>query len=98
MGRNTGLHEEDDGRVIADMSGIDRPPLLIPDASALKRVREHDNDPDRPGSFNAAGGPEVLDKEGRRAMMGGAISAMLLAGGIIFAAFAIVILIIGHLL
>ncbi len=47
--------------------------------------------------MNIARGPEHIDNEGRRAMIGGALSAMLLAGGIIFAAFALVILIIGHM-
>ena len=42
-------------------------------------------------------GPEYLDKEGRRAMIGGALSAMLLVGGLLAAGFAVAILIIGHL-
>ena len=50
-----------------------------------------------PQAKSCSSGPEYLDKEGRRAMIGGALSAFLLVGGLLAAAFAAVILIIGHL-
>ena len=97
MDQKKRLPDGDDGRVIADMSGIERQPLLIPDISNIRKTKEDGEGPDRMDTVNNARGPEHIDNEGRRAMIGGALSAMLLAGGIIFAAFALVILIIGHL-
>lgn len=91
-------YKDDDGRVIADMSGVERQPLFIPDASAIRRAKEDKKDVPMPVSKAGTQSPEYIDKEGRRAMIGGALSAMLLVGGILFAAFAAVILIIGHLL
>ena len=97
MNRTGKLPDGDDGRVIADMSGIERQPLLVPDFSNIRKAKENGEGPERMDSVNIARGPEHIDNEGRRAMIGGALSAMLLAGGIIFAAFALVILIIGHM-
>lgn len=88
---------EDDGRTVADMSGIEHQPLLMPSASSIRKLKEG-GEPEVPGRAEFQQGPEYLDKEGRRAMIGGALSAMLLVGGLLFAAFAAVILIIGHLL
>ncbi len=92
------MYDDDDGRTIADMSGIEQTPLLMPSASSIKRLKEGGSEPETPGRARQPHGPEQLDKEGRRAMIGGAMSAMLLVGGIVFALFAAVILIIGHLL
>ena len=79
------------------MSGIERQPVLFPSAESIKRAKENRHESaEQQGSAYSAG-PEYLDKEGRRAMIGGAISAMLLVGGIIAAAFAVIILIIGHM-
>jgi len=92
-------YEEDDGRTIADMSGIEPQPMLMPSASSIKKLREGRDEPDVPGrtAQKYDYGPEQLDREGRRAAIGGAISAWLLIGGLVFAAFAVVILVIGHL-
>ena len=89
--------DEDDGRVIADMSGVERQPVLMPDAGSIRRVKEGRADFAETPAKSDQSGPEYLDKEGRRAMIGGALSAMLLVGGVLAAAFAVVILIIGHL-
>ena len=91
------LFDDDDGRVVADMSGVERQPMLFPDPESIRRVKEKRSDFAEPVEKQFSTGPEYLDKEGRRAMIGGALSAMLLVGGVIFAAFAAVILIIGHL-
>ena len=90
-------YEDDEERVIADMSGIERQPILFPSAESIRRVREDRADFAEPAAKSHSTGPEYLDKEGRRAMIGGAVSAMLLVGGLLAAAFAAVILIIGHL-
>ena len=89
--------EDDEERVIADMSGIERQPVLFPSADSIRRVKENRADFSEPPEKSHSHGPEYLDKEGRRAMIGGAVSAMLLVGGLLAAAFAVMILIIGHL-
>ena len=91
------LYDDDDGRVIADMSGIEKQPLVFPDAESVRRVKENRADFSEPPAKTFSQGPEYLDKEGRRAMIGGALSAMLLVGGLLAAGFAAVILILGHL-
>ena len=90
-------YEEDDGRVIADMSGIEKQPLFFPSADSIKRVKENRSDFAEPPVKSVSSGPENLDNEGRQAMIAGALSAMLLVGGLLAAAFAAIILIIGHL-
>ena len=89
--------EDDEERVIADMSGVERQPVLFPSADSIRRVKESRSDFSEPPAKSYSQGPEYIDKEGRRAMIGGAISAMLLVGGLLAAGFAAVILIIGHL-
>ena len=91
------LYDDDDGRVIADMSGIKKQPLVFPDADSIRRIKENRADFAEPPVKTYSQGPEFLDKEGRRAMIGGALSAMLLVGGLLAAAFAVAILVIGHL-
>ena len=94
---NNKRFEEDEERVIADMSGVERQPVLFPSADSIRRVRENRADFSEPPAGSYSQGPEFLDKEGRRAMIGGAVSAMLLVGGLLAAGFALVILLIGHL-
>ena len=91
------IYDDDDGRVIADMSGIEKQPVIFPDAESIKRVKENRAEFSEPPAKSYSHGPEYLDKEGRRAMIGGAMSAMLLIGGLLAAGFAAVILILGHL-
>ena len=91
------IYDDDDGRVIADMSGIKKQPMVFPDAESIRRVKENRADFAEPPAKSYSKGPEYLDKEGRRAMIGGALSAMLLVGGLLAAGFAVVILILGHL-
>ena len=94
---NKKIYDDDDGRVIADMSGVEKQPLVFPDAQSIRRVKENRADFTEPPVKSYSQGPEYLDKEGRRAMIGGALSAMLLIGGLLAAGFAVVILILGHL-
>ena len=90
-------YDDDDGRVVADMSGVERQPVFMPSAESINRAREKRADFAEHVESKFSRGPEYLDKEGRRAMIGGALSALLLVGGVLAAAFAAVILIIGHL-
>ena len=68
--------EDDDGRTIVDMSEVDPMPMLLP------RFRRRK---DEPTSENQ------MSKEDRRAVMLGAIGAVLLIGGVFIVAGAIVI-------
>ena len=80
-------YDDDDGRTIADMSGLERQPILLP--RLPKRKKE-----------NAAATPEdagaqqpelQLTAEERRSYMAGAVGAGLLIAGIFIAAAAIII-------
>lgn len=75
---------EDDGRVIADMSGLERQPLFFPRAERKPR-----------GETQPAETPETPAEEwsraDRRALVTGALGATMLIGGIFIAAGALVI-------
>lgn len=78
-------YDDDDGRVIADMSDLQRQPMLLPHLPKRKKFAE----PEQPSDGDQ---PEIpLTKEERRAYLGGAISASLLLAGVFIAAAAIVI-------
>ena len=94
---NERQYDDDDGRVIADMSGVERQPMFVPDAESIGKLKEKREDLSAPRESKYSTGPEYLDKEGRRAMIGGVMSALLLVGGVLAVGFAVVILIIGHL-
>ena len=59
---------EDDGRTIADMSGVSRPPLLIPRIPALEKKRGE------PGK-----GPELSPSEEKSVVLGALVAALLIA-------------------
>ena len=85
--------EEDDGRVIADMSSIERTPLLAPRIGSFhdsgKEKREERKEESRQDT--------VMDREERGAFIRGAVSAGLVVGGTIAAAFARLIILINVL-
>ncbi len=70
-------YDDDDGRVIADMSDLDRQPMLLP---RFRRKRE-DPEPDA----------QQMSREDRMVIIKSAIGASLLIGGIFIAAGALVI-------
>lgn len=70
-------YDDDDGRVIADMSDLDRQPMLLP---RFCRKKE-EPDPDS----------QQMSKEDRMVIIKSAIGASLLIGGIFIAAGALVI-------
>ena len=88
---------EDDGRTIADMSGIERQPLLLPNLKGFKKRREEqktdsqENDPSDNNFRKYYGIPE--NKETRKAYLGGAIGATLLIALIYLGAFALLVVI-----
>ena len=71
------VYDDDDGRVIADMSDVDPMPLLMP------RFKKGEQ-PDSPTA-------QQFSKEDRRAVLLGSMGAALLIGAIFVAAAAIVI-------
>ena len=75
---------DDDGRTVADMSGLERQPVLLP---RLPRRKKENAVPEQPDAQ-----PELqLTPEERRSYVGGAIGAGLLLAGIFIAAGAVVI-------
>ena len=90
------FHEqEDDGYVVADMSGIEQTPLLIPRPGAA-RARRRETFPENAESSGREEPLPQLDRGERNAMIRGAVSAFLLVGGVIAAAFALLIFLIGQ--
>ena len=83
---------EDDGRTVADMSGIEPQPMLIP--RIRKRADRADfREPDAPKAndrpWDTSG---ELSREERNAAIGGALKAGLLIGGVFLIAGALAIL------
>ena len=71
------VYDDDDGRVVADMSGVEHQPLLIP------RFRRKD-EPE-------AQSEQSMSREDRNVILRSAIGASLLIGGVFIAAGALVI-------
>ena len=82
-------YQDDDGRTIADMSGIEPSPRLFP---RLPKKEQRSQAPqsagDRPGEWK-----EQFTQEQRRAAMGGALKAAMLIAGVFIAAGAVAILV-----
>lgn len=90
--------EEDDVRVVADMSEVSRTPLLIPRLDEVRRRRDVGPSEDQPSSAPSYQSSLDLDKEERRALISGAVSAGLLVAGCMAVGFAALILFILHVL
>lgn len=82
-------YDDDDGRTIADMSGVDHPAAFFPkipgDSDVSKKKPESCRDDERPWEDNS------LSKEERRAYILGALGAALLIAAIFIAVFGILI-------
>ena len=77
-------YDDDDGRTIADMSGVGQTPVLLPRLPKRKKNAEPEQ---------SAPQPELqLTDEERRSYIGGALGAAMLIAGIFIAVGAIVIL------
>ena len=92
MRKNRRTYDDDDGRTIADMSGIESQPLLVP--RIRKRTDRADfREPDAPEAndrpWDTSG---ELSREERNAAIGGALKAGLLIGGVFLIAGALAIL------
>ena len=83
-------YQDDDGRTIADMSGVEPSPMLFPRFPGRKK--EQSRGPETPAQDRPwETAPQYTDKE-RRAAMGGALKAAMLLAGVFIAAGALVIL------
>ncbi len=93
MAREKKTYDDDDGRTIADMSGVTRRNLLgirLPESAAVK-APETESPSDRPWDTSGQ-----LSREERRSFILGTISAGLLIGAPFAIVFAIFIYLIGH--
>lgn len=76
-------YDDDDGRTIVDMSGLERRPLIIPGPlGARGRSRRE----------NKEGEKVTYSREERRAAMSGALAAGLMIAGAIIAGLALIII------
>ena len=96
-------YQDDDGRVVADMSGIERQPVLIPRFENLrgeKAKRPDFEDPEAKEAGRSKAPYEetvAVSKEERNAMIKGGIAAGLLIVCVIAAGFAALIFLLGHM-
>ena len=80
MRRNERIYEDDDGRTVADMSGIEPQPMLIP-RIYKRRDRADFREPDAPDANDRPRDTSgELNREERNAAIGGALKAGLLIG------------------
>ena len=93
MSRRYQEYDDDDGRIVADMSDVERQPMLIPRPGQMRKGRR--DLADMPEDTASSRQETVsLDADERRAMISGAVSAGLLVVGVLAAAFAALILLI----
>ena len=87
-------YDDDDGRTFADMSDLERPPLLIPRFDHLHRSDRKDMaEPENAGANRPEYEVQYTDEE-RRALIGGTVAAALLVGGIFIVAIGLLIFLI----
>lgn len=83
MKKNTKKYEDDDGRTIADMSGVERQPLIVP--------RFPDKKKDRTPEDDGGSGLNGFSKNEKRGIVLGAMSATALIALVFIAVGAIAI-------
>lgn len=90
MARKPKKYDDDDGRVIADMSGISRPGMFLPGDSKPvppSRPQEEEEKEENLRPWEDTG----MSREDRRAYMWAALRSALLIGAIYLVAFALLI-------
>ena len=85
------IYDDDDGRTIADMSGIARQPLIIPGFKKKQKPAGEEASSQRPEWENGE-----MNKEQKRAVIGGTLGAALLVLVIFAVIIAAVIFLIGR--
>ena len=90
---------DDDGRVIADMSEVERTPILMPRFGRKDGTRADFQDPgeEGPDSRREAQAPVTVTREERRALIKGGIAAGLVVVAALAAGFAALIFLINLL-
>ena len=83
MKKNTKKYEDDDGRTVADMSGVERQPLIVP--------RFPDKKKDRTPEDDDGSGLNGFSKDEKRGIVLGAMSATALIALVFIAVGAIAI-------
>ena len=88
MSKKPKVYDDDDGRTIADMSGISRQPLILPKFSQFKKNNENPSDEkeEKPWEDNS------FSKKERRSFVFGALGAAVLVGTVFAVAFLALIL------
>ena len=81
MAINKKQYDDDDGRVIADMSDVGRQPLLIPRFDHLHKSERRDMGREEETEKRLEYEVQYTSEE-RRAMIGGTLAAALLIGGV----------------
>ena len=81
MAINKKQYDDDDGRVIADMSDVGRQPLLIPRFDHLHKSERRDMGSEEETEKRPEYEVQYTSEE-RRAMIGGTLAAALLIGGV----------------
>lgn len=90
MARKPKKYEDDDGRVIADMSGISRPGLIRPghpDSKPQPRPEQPEGQEENLRPWEDSG----MSREDRKAYIWAALKSALLIGGIYIVAFGLLI-------
>lgn len=87
---------DEDELVVADMSNLELQPLLVPRLDILYKRKRGEN-PAVTEQHQHAHAPEYLDREGRLAMIRGALAAVFLLLAILAGSFAGLILLINAL-
>ena len=87
---------DEDEFVVADMSNLELQPMLVPRLDTLYK-RKRGEEPAANEQHRHAQTPEYLDREGRWAMIKGALAAVFLLIAILAASFAGLILLINAL-
>ena len=83
-------YDDDDGRIVADMSDVERQPLIIPRFDHFHKKDRRDmgrqEEPNEKSEYDVQ-----YTTEERRAIVGGTVAAALLIGGVFIAAIGLLI-------
>ena len=93
MARNQRQYDDDDGRVVADMSDVGRQPLIVPRFDHFHKSERRDMGQEPEAEQH----PEYqvqYSAEERRALIGGTVTAALLVGGVFIVAIGLLIFLI----
>ncbi|MBR3260828.1 MAG: hypothetical protein IKI86_06290 [Firmicutes bacterium] len=87
-------YDDDDGRVIADMSDIQRQPMFIPRFDHLHKSERRDMKEPEERAQNRPEYEVQYTEEERRALIGGTVTAALLIGAVFIVAIGLLIFLI----